>query len=362
MARIMPGTTGSMQRFIIGMLALVATLVVARGELHAGESSRLAYLRGAGAGHCPDEQTLRSAVAVRLGYDPFVAWAKTIVHAELGRDGSNLRARIYLADEDGHIRGSRELAAPSDQCQNLVAAVALAISIAIDPMSASAPSPAHDPPRDPEEVTRQAPEEDRTSVPIALPPSSDAGERASGERQDAAVSEASNRVSMQSPMQWFAGAGPHLATGTAPKLAAGLTAFARLELGAASLGLEARYDFPASANAPSGKGVVSSELLLASLEPCGRVSRLYFCALLSVGSLRGSGAGVAMPFDRSTLYWGAGGRIAFELGVVAPMLLRAHLDVVGNFTRTTLQIDRSDVWQSPPLAAALGISAVGRIW
>jgi hypothetical protein len=156
--------------------------------------------------------------------------------------------------------------------------------------------------------------------------------------------------------------GTHLASGTAPDLAVGLAAFARFDLGQASLGLEGRYDFPASADAPSGNGAVSSSLLLGSLEPCLHVSSWYFCGLLSVGSLRGSGAGVAVPYQQSTVYWGAGGRVAFELSIAAPMLLRAHLDVVGNATRTTLALDGSEVWRAPPIAAIAGIGAVVRVW
>jgi hypothetical protein len=283
------------------------------------------------------------------------------VHAQIGRDGSSLRARIYLADENGHIRGSRELSAPVEECQNLVAAVALAISIAIDPMSVSAPSPMQDRASIDDEVAPQA-RADRAVAQLELPASSEAQAAAAGERRDAGVAQASQRAPTQSPSQWYAGMGTHLSSGTAPSLAVGLSAFARLNLADVSLGLEGRYDFPASADAPEGPGVVSSALLLASLEPCARASPLYFCGLLSIGSLRAAGAGVAVPFEQSTMYWGAGGRVAFEVAVVAPMLLRAHLDVVSNVTRTTLAIRGSDVWQTPPVAAAAGISMVAHVW
>jgi len=350
-----------MQRFIVWMSALFAVLVVGFGEAHAGESSRLAYLLGDGTGHCPNEKALRVAVAVRLGYDPFVAWAKTTVHAQLGRDGSNLRARVYLADENGHVRGSRELSAPLDECENLVAAVALAISIAIDPLSASVPSPPPNRVSNIEEDPQPALAE-RASVPASAPASNEGREGAGSDRKDAGVARTSQRASIPSAMQWYAGMGTHLASGTAPDLAAGLTAFARLELVGVSLGLEGRYDFPASADAPSGVGVVSSMLLLASLEPCVRVSPLYFCGLLSVGSLRGWGAGVADPSEDSTVYWGGGGRVALELDIFGPILLRAHADVVGNGTRTRLEIGEREAWRAPPFAAALGINLVAHVW
>jgi hypothetical protein len=355
----MSGPSPSVQRIVVSLPVLAAALLVGFSAAYAAESSRLAYLRGVGAGHCPDEKELRSAVAMRLGYDPFVAWAKTTVHAQLGRDGANLRARVYLADEDGRIRGSRELTAPVDECQNLVAAVALAISIAIDPLSATAPSPA----RDRAGHTEEAPAPAEPEVVAATPTPSVENQGAARERADAGIAEGSQGAPTPLATAWYTGIGPHLASGTSPDLAAGFAGFGRLELGRrASIALEGRYDLPDSALAQSRAGVVTAKLLLASLEPCVRVSPLYFCGLLSVGALLGVGSGVAVPSEQSAVYWGAGGRVAIELGVMAPLLLRAHADLVGNATRTTLRIGGENVWQAPPLAVAGGVSVVVRVW
>jgi hypothetical protein len=354
----MSGPSPSVQRIVVSLPVLAAALLVGFSAAYAAESSRLAYLRGVGAGHCPDEKELRSAVAMRLGYDPFVAWAKTTVHAQLGRDGANLRARVYLADEDGRIRGSRELTAPVDECQNLVAAVALAISIAIDPLSATAPSPARDRAGHTEEAAAPAEPE----VVAATPTPSVETEGVARERADAGAAQGSQGAPTPLSTAWYTGIGPHLASGTSPDLAAGFAGFARLELGRrASIALEGRYDLPAEAEARMG-GRVSAALLLASLEPCLRVSPLFFCGLLSIGSLRASGAGVTTTRDLSTIHWGGGGRLAIELAVLAPLLLRAHVDVIGNATRTALDIAGERVWRAPPFAAAAGVSVVVRVW
>ena len=124
-------------------LLLVASLLA--GGARAAESCVLSYVRGQGAEQCPDEARVRQAVAARLGYDPFVAWAKTTVHAQIVREGSLLRGRLFLADAENRARGSRELTAPADRCDELVAALALAISIAVDPMQASRGVPAPPP-------------------------------------------------------------------------------------------------------------------------------------------------------------------------------------------------------------------------
>jgi hypothetical protein len=44
------------------------------------------------------------------------------------------------------------------------------------------------------------------------------------------------------------------------------------------------------------------------------------------------------------------------------LLLRAHVDLVGNATRTTFRIDQQPAWHAPPLAAAAGVSVVVRVW
>src|SRR5262249_48821050 len=52
-----------------------------------------------------------------------------------------LRARARLVDKTGVSHGSRDLASDTDDCARLVAALALAISIALDPMIAASAAP-----------------------------------------------------------------------------------------------------------------------------------------------------------------------------------------------------------------------------
>ena len=113
------------------ILALTTWLVPTRAR--AGESARLVYSRTTDASTCSDEQGLRQAVARRLGYDPFVAGSMNTVVAELRSDGDGLRARVYVIREGNSAGGLRELSSPSRDCTELLGAVALAISIAVDP-------------------------------------------------------------------------------------------------------------------------------------------------------------------------------------------------------------------------------------
>ena len=114
-------------------LVLAGAAWLMPGRAVAGQSARLVYSRTADASSCPDERGLRQAVARRLGYDPFVAASMNTVVAELRGDGEGLKARVYVIREGNQAGGSRELASPSRDCTELLAAIALAISIAVDP-------------------------------------------------------------------------------------------------------------------------------------------------------------------------------------------------------------------------------------
>jgi hypothetical protein len=73
---------GSMRGVIVGGTLGLASIGVC--ELaEARPSSRLVYTRGGGAEKCPDDDGLRSAVSMRLGYDPFREVDPTRVEADI---------------------------------------------------------------------------------------------------------------------------------------------------------------------------------------------------------------------------------------------------------------------------------------
>jgi hypothetical protein len=105
-------------------------------EASAFPTSRLVYERGPGAEQCPDQAALRESVASRLGYDPFFPSSDKTIVARVLRDVNGLRGQVELVDEHGAQLGLRELSAGANECAELVHAMALSISIAIDPKSA----------------------------------------------------------------------------------------------------------------------------------------------------------------------------------------------------------------------------------
>jgi hypothetical protein len=354
------------------LVHFVASVVMvtsfARGAL-AGESARLAYVRGDGAEQCADEKGLRLAIAVRLGYDPFVAYAPKTVHADLARDGARLRARVYLAGADGRAEGTRVLFAPLDDCDKLLAAVALAVSIAIDPMSKGGDAVA---PSDVKETARPAsdvPHDNRANAATSAPPMSQREARiapasdARPETSDRGIEDGPRAEDAESSrFDGAGGVGATLSTGSSPDVAIGVAASFRIGWRSASLGVEGRYQMPDARSAEVGRGAVETTLVLVSLEPCYRVSPFAICALATVGSLRGKGSGISEPDENSTFYWGAGGRGAVEVPLAAPLWLRAHADLVGNGSRVGLAIDGREVWRVSPVAAAAGIDVLAQFW
>src|SRR6185369_6255773 len=109
-----------------------------------------------GAERCVDEEGLRRAVAARLGYDPFFPWAKVSVVAHVRKDPGAYRAEVTLVDEGGVSRGTRALSSEGDDCAPLVGALALSISLALDPLSLTRSAP---PPEEPKRAPPPPPDE-----------------------------------------------------------------------------------------------------------------------------------------------------------------------------------------------------------
>jgi hypothetical protein len=102
---------------------------MADASLQAG----LVYGRSGAAESCPDESSLRRAVAARVGYDPFFPMAPQTAVVTIADEGGRLVAHIQLVDEAGRAHGARELDSALADCGSLFDTVVLTVSIAIDP-------------------------------------------------------------------------------------------------------------------------------------------------------------------------------------------------------------------------------------
>jgi hypothetical protein len=301
----------------------------------------LIYARHAGAEACPNEQALRRAVIDRLGYDPFRPDAAAAVTASITRVRGGFRADVTLGDGNGNVEGMREMSSREDDCVELAEAMALAISIAVDPMGAPLPAAPLEPSAAPGAAGSDAAPGAARVTPAAAP-----------DRDMRPVPAASR--ALREPLALRAAVGPVLGFGTAPGTSAGLALQLGGRRGWSSLGLEGRADLPVSEPAAAG-GSVEASLLLLSIVPCAHRGLLLVCALGSLGSLRGMAEGPGGHPER-TIFGSAGVRAGVEIPLDTTLSARLAGDVGATLTPTTLYLNGEEVWSTPPLSAALGLA------
>lgn len=383
---------GMRRRCVASFLAV--PMAVTTSPLYAFPTSRLVYARGEGAESCPSEATARHAVESRLGYDPFSLVADKVIVAEIVRDHGDLRGRVELVDEGGMIQGAREFRTSPAQCDDLVATMALAISIAIDPKSdgavpaspaASAPVAPKDPP--PQSVAVPATAADsrsgagHASPPVAaelspaeMAPSPAPGESASdpGEPHEATASangaEAQSSAALDADeparprrasandfgtVRAHIGAALTSSFGTAPDVAIGVAASVGVRWHDLSLDIEGRGDWPASSPVPTG-GTARASLRAGSVVPCVHRGVWFVCGVGVVGSVNGSGQGLVVGREHDALYAAAGARIGAEVPIGGPFFFRPQIDGLANFSPVELQVDDSQVWKASLFSALFG--------
>lgn len=335
--------------------AALAGVLLSAGHAAAAPTGRLVYSRALGAESCADEATLRRSVAARVGYDPFFPWAKRTVVANMGRRSRDFVATVSLVDEHGVAHGGRELRTSGD-CAELLDATALAIAIAIDPEILTHPAPpsglaagnapsgvapgvvgepvAPSPPVavTPAVFTAPAPPD----VPTSLQPSP------------------STR-----PADFEATFGAVASSGSAPDLAAGLSAGGHIRWRRLSLGVEGQVDAPASRSA-RGSGDVSAWPVLGAVVPCAYFGPFLACAVGQGGALRVSSGGVPDRRATWTGSWQAGARAGVLVLLGESVSLRIRSDLLVNLDRARLALRGAPVWTAPSLDSSLGIDAVVR--
>ena len=148
------------------LVALAFALLVPRGAHAEAEMFRFSWVRGDGAGSCPDGRSLAARVAERLGRNPFSDTAVESIEGSVVRVGDRFHAALHVRDAAGVARGTRELSALGTDCGELADAVVLAVVLTIDPNAALEGKPA--PP--PATVTPPSP----VAPPVSGPPPLDA--------------------------------------------------------------------------------------------------------------------------------------------------------------------------------------------
>jgi hypothetical protein len=301
--------------------------------------ARLDYVLGTGASTCPTADVVRSSVAARLGYDPFTEIADRTISVRVERVGASLSARIELENQRGEAVGNRSLSSTQLDCSELASALALAITIAVDPKY----------------LARQEPEPSEPA-PVAPPPPAPPPPRPA--RKLPAPAAPTRRTD---PPAWSVRGtlGVLGSVGTAPDLSVGATLGGGLRVAWWSLGAEGRFDAYASTEAGAGSGVRSS-LRCGSLVPCAHLGPVLLCGLATAGEVSGEGQGVTEAREDASFFAALGARAALEVPVLSPIALRAHTDVQATLTEVHLELSGRRVWSTPPMSAALGLGIAGR--
>ncbi len=320
-------------------LAVLALTALAR-DAAASPTSRLVYVRGAGAESCPDEPEMRRAVATRLGYDPFRPLASTTLTAEVRRENGVFRGRVKLVDDAGVERGARDLESRAADCRDLTTAMALSMSIAIDPLSLMRPIPA-----DPE-VVDQPLSPVPVPVPDLPPPGTDDGRQPPPPPPPP--------LPPGDPLRLSFAIATHIAFGIAPAPSLGIRLSAEVRTTRLSLGLEGRLDLPASAETAEG-GRSRTSLSGGTLVPCVRVPLAWACGVLLVARVDAEAVDVTSPRSEGFLFLGAGGRLvtAFPLG--QDFSLRLGGDILAHPLPFELTVNGRRIYRSSTVSALAGL-------
>ncbi len=275
--------------------------------------------------------SLRLAVIARLGYDPFSSTAPQTVLAEIARNGDTLRARVDLSNQEGTSQGVRELTSPFDKCFDLVRAMALSISIAIDPVAA---------------LARHDTDESASNLPVPR----NSAETARAPNPVPAVESSAQSPNPRRPreVRYFTGAGLYFTVHAAPAVGEG----AELSWGGRyrdySLAFEGRLDALNWSRLDSG-AEIGARFLVASLVPCIHEGPLAFCGFGTVGMMRASSNYIAHPWSAADTYSALGLRLGFEWPLAGPLSLRIHADLGVPWPRQSIKIDNKEVWPGPGL-------------
>jgi hypothetical protein len=283
----------------------------------------------------------------RLGYDPFVTYSLRTMVVELRGDGSGLMGRVYVIDGDSVAGGTRELASPKLDCKELISAVALAISIAIDPDAIDRLSAEPSSPTDDADVGKGSAAEDSPFVqPAAQSPKRDS---------KAVVGPAAEPSTTQPPLgpTWSAGVGPAIASGPAPAPLFELALLLGIRGEHWAVALEPRMSFPTSTD-PGQARTATMSLYGATLSPCYRFGPLLGCYVFEGALAVSTGEGPQARTDHS-FWWAQGLRAGARWDVRRGVGLSARLDGLWAPEQIALRVDGHDIFETPRILVRFGV-------
>lgn len=319
----------------IGVWALIVGVAMPAAA-KAEEKARLVYVRGEGAEACPAEVDLRLWVMARLGYDPFSPQASRVVIARVEARDHQLFSSVEMADQHGLSTGRRELSSKNERCQDLARAMALSISLVIDPERASLV-------RD-ESGAGPAPAAPATAPPPATPAraTSSSAAAAPGAKQAGPSTHVVLRGALES------------GAGVLPGWALGGTLGVGLRSRVISLALEGRGALSLGRDL-TPRGSLTGSLLLARLLGCLHFEAVGLCAAGYLGQQRLGTSDVAQPQTSAGSYFGFGPRVELELPLTRGLAVMVGVEGVVNVTRNRALLTGLEVWKAPAVGGTLSM-------
>lgn len=278
---------------------------------------------------CPTESALAAAVSRRLGRSPWSAASGRVVEVKIAHAAGGLEGEVRLRGKGGAVHGVRRLRAALDECRELGKAIALAVSIAIDPRSALAVRHETPPVR-----TRRS-----LRPPVAL-------------SRGAPID-----VSLRSAF--------HVAVGVGPAASAGATLQLAVSWRWLRAALEARFDSQAASilDEPHAAGV-DAALVGATALGCAAWRWLYGCATITTAALLGGGVNLAAAERVASVYFAPGLRLGVQFTLVRALFGYSfgQLDIPLVRARYVDTSGGRQLWSAPPVAAAFGVGLGVRLW
>jgi len=293
------------------------------------------YVRSASAETCPAEVDLRLWVMARLGYDPFSPQASRVVVARIDAQQGALHGNVELVDAQGLTSGQRSMTSRPERCAELARAMALSISLAIDPERASQPPalPAAAPRQEP---AAAPPREPAASAAAPPTPPRDAP-AARGAQQDG---------------HFFAGAALASSSGALPGFGLGGLGYLGFRVSRLAVSLEGRGLESFVGRNVGQSGRLSGSLLGPGAALCGEALREFSgCLVAFVAAQRLTSSAVAEPKASTGLFVGLGPRLLWRKPLQAGLGLTLGLEGLVNLSRNTARLSNADVWTAWPVSA-----------
>lgn len=302
------------------MSAWLAALVLSSAASE--RAARLDYTRQPGAERCPDRQNLVRLVTTQLGFDPFTGSADDtrLVRVDVHPKARGLEALVTLESAAGASLGQRTLSSPVGDCRELVSALVLAISVALDPASAAVVKLAPPPVVEPQPKVIEKTVEKPVVVVVPTP-------------------------ALERPRQWLLSAGAFVTWGEAPALMPGPFVEARWKTSWFSLGGLVEAGLPMRATFSLGS--VTSSRVTAAVVPCAHVSIVSGCLKASAGVLTLSGERLDDARTSTLFFSTLGARLGIDIPLGEWLVLRALVEAGTPLTRYTASVEGVEVWSAP---------------